>query len=224
VTITSAIAMSGTNGFINADKCATFQGAITLSGVGCLALCKNKCTLDNITLSGNKCMFDGGGFGTTTRRVYLGTGTDNMACNFKSETKTPDENEAALQIFAARCGFYNALVEDAGLYGFITQRPESKLINCFFQDSDSITVYMTGGSSVIIYGNNINTPSSFAGVQVTSHTDAIINSNIVNNSGTGINISNSGADSTIVAGNRINNTPTDSGTGSIVSNNEISAF
>lgn len=226
--ITSAIVVSGVKNCLIVDTGSDLQGAITVSGAGASLLCENGVTGVGVVGSGARIMVDGGGLGTVMdggndRIAVLLSGGDGIAKNLTGQT-TPGGSggfETLKSNTVARAIFANCKVIDSDNDGLSAGIADTLWISCTVLDADDDGVVLLAARGRLIGCYII---SGDVGILTDSNgDDSVIVGNISDPTNSALTLAASG-DNCVAVGNRLDGAATDSSTGSVVADNDETAF
>ncbi len=229
--ITSAVILSGDNIVLVILPGCDLQALLTMSGVGCHVICRNAVDIAGVLMSGNFGYFNGGGKDTlvdgkaATDGVQV-TGTDCIVKNCRTNT-TPGGGQAidAVSVEAARCTLDHVDVVDSDQDGIslILGGTDCNVKGCNVLNADEDGIVVTGPRARV-EANYIAAAVAGIGIKVeaTGDNSAIV-ANVSDPAGVCIQLDANG-DNCVVTANRGDGAITDNSTGSVVADNDLTAF
>lgn len=184
--IQAAITLSGNDITLIIGAGADIQGRITLSGNNCKLYCMNGVDIDGISITGSKCLVDGGGWDTLSNG---GTAVDGL--NIAS---VADDNIVRNMAFQTTAGGASAFV------AISSEGARTSITACKIVDSDSHAI-STGGNFVdsLIEGCVI-LGADGRGIRVNGPRNRIIGNYVIATGSIGIELTATG-DNSVVVGN-----------------------
>jgi len=163
--VVAAVNVSGTDCIIRAKAQTDFGGIVTLSGAGCSLICENGCNLDGVVMSGDKGLFNGGGWDTHVNGL-----TSNDAIDITGDYCTVKDVQAQTSagggqsykpIHVHTSGDWTLInhcyVPTSDTYGiFVNDTPQSVTVSeCLVVDTDSSGILINNGDGHIVVNNTI---------------------------------------------------------------------
>jgi hypothetical protein len=216
--INSAITLAGDRIHLFFSAGCDVQAGITISGDDCSIVCENGCLFDELTITGQRPMIDGGGHGTKLEGETRITSVDDFIIkNLSIDTKTAGNNDYCI-IYAAtcdRCNTINVNVIDSDSDSLVVSGGSSSehlFYGCTIQNSDSEGMRINGARHRVI-GNSIRNCGDEPIDLSNSSDDSIIFGNLVEGQDAGIDgiLIDAGAENCVVVSNRVDDLGTGNG-------------